>query len=208
MSDFERFELRSWHAKGMVTRLEPEQGRGPSRDTEVARNAIIVVTVISVGFSSGEMAIAAGPRSFGTAISPLVVENTDRTSPDPEQAPDLRDRLSEIGSLEAGWFDGRGAALDRDFVNRAGLVLAQACAAAPIPEPYLYPTIDGGLSAEWTLGDWQISARIESRDARVFATAVNARTGESEEEEFALSSSVAPVRIGRFVLRHRATRSS
>ena len=59
----------------------------------------------------------------------------------------MSERLNELAQLEGGWFDGEGL---------APLASAMTCLddawrthAAQLPMPYVYPTLEGGLSLEW-----------------------------------------------------------
>lgn len=68
-------------------------------------------------------------------------------------------RLNEFKSLKNGWLDGKGIApthkqlewlvdaFERHYPDELRL-------------PYLYPTADGGVQAEWSLGGWEISLEI------------------------------------------------
>lgn len=73
---------------------------------------------------------------------------------------DVETRLEELEKLEAGWLDGRGEPID----SAALRALAQDFDTyfdPDLPLPYLYPTAEGGVQAEWTLGDWEISLEIQ-----------------------------------------------
>lgn len=72
---------------------------------------------------------------------------------------DVAERIEELKKLGDGWLDGEGKrpppdglawfalAFDNNFSERLLL-------------PYLYPTIQGGLRAEWTIGDYEASLEI------------------------------------------------
>lgn len=67
-------------------------------------------------------------------------------------APEYRwspaERLSEIRKLKDGWLDGDGKAFDPaglDWVQGIFAVLSEA----GIRRPYVYPTLDGHVQAEW-----------------------------------------------------------
>ena len=68
-------------------------------------------------------------------------------------------RLAEIGSLKDGWMDGKGKSFDKQKL----LELAELFRSYYSLEhdPYLYPTADGTIQAEWDVGKWRISMEIE-----------------------------------------------
>ena len=73
---------------------------------------------------------------------------------------DVSARLDELRSLKDGWLEGKGLA-----PRAAGLDWFAAAVArfysADLPRPYLYPTPEGGLQAEWTIGGQDISLEVD-----------------------------------------------
>lgn len=78
---------------------------------------------------------------------------------------DVPARLDEFRDLRAGWLDGDGVALDS-----AGLDWLAEAFEANYPDdlelPYLFPTPDGGVRAEWTIGRHEVSLDINLRTHR------------------------------------------
>lgn len=73
---------------------------------------------------------------------------------------DLAARLEELAGLKDGWLNGKGSALDRERLKLlAGNFRTYFDIALPLP--HLYPTPEGGVLAEWTLGHWAISVDID-----------------------------------------------
>lgn len=73
-------------------------------------------------------------------------------------------RLNEFKVLRNGWLNGKGIA--PDHVQLDWLVDAfDRYYPDELPLPYLYPTAEGGVQAEWSIGIWEISLEIvlESR---------------------------------------------
>lgn len=99
---------------------------------------------------------------------------------------DIETRLEELAQLQNGWLDGKGLA-----PHPEGLcLLTQAFDeyfAANLPLPYLYPTAEGGIQAEWTLGDWEVSLEITLPTLQAEYQALHLKTGESHELELALT---------------------
>lgn len=73
---------------------------------------------------------------------------------------DLETRLEELACLKDGWLNGEGSALDRERLKLlAGNFRRYFDVALPLP--HLYPTLDGGVLAEWTLGHWAVSLDVD-----------------------------------------------
>jgi hypothetical protein len=52
-----------------------------------------------------------------------------------------------------------------------------------LPRPRVYPTPDGGVQAEWTVGEHEVSITFEP-DGSLYAMSVNVTSGESREPAF------------------------
>ena len=73
---------------------------------------------------------------------------------------DVGARIEDLRLLKDGWFEGRGRGLDCDGLNW----LSQAFDRHypdELPYPYLYPTPEGGLRAEWSIEPHEISLEID-----------------------------------------------
>ncbi len=80
---------------------------------------------------------------------------------------DVATQLTDLARLEDGWLDGEGRAPDR--VALAWLAERfERCWPHDLPPPYLYPTVEGGVQAEWSIAPYEISLEID----------LSARTGE------------------------------
>ena len=92
-----------------------------------------------------------------------------RTSPQ-----DATAQLDELRRLRDGWLDGDGIAPSRTGLGWLAECLARRYPAAA-PVPYIYPTPDGGVQAEWTLGCREISLCIDlsSHAAEWFSVDLN-----------------------------------
>lgn len=73
---------------------------------------------------------------------------------------DVVARLDEIAALSDGWLDGEGMAPSRAGTEWLASWLS-ASEMAEFPMPRLYPTPEGGVQAEWTLGTVEISLEID-----------------------------------------------
>ena len=72
---------------------------------------------------------------------------------------DVGSRLDELRDLRDGWLDGEGVAPDH-----AGLDWLSGVFKRYYPDdvqlPHTYPTEDGGISLEWSLGTWEIDIEV------------------------------------------------
>ena len=57
-----------------------------------------------------------------------------------------------------------------------------------LPLPHLYPTPEGGVQAEWTLGSWEISLEITLSSLAADYQAVHTATGETREQTLLLAA--------------------
>lgn len=105
-------------------------------------------------------------------------------------------RLEELAELKSGWLDGKGLALDlnglqaliRDFDNYFDPAL---------PLPYLYPTAEGGVQAEWAINRWEISLEIDLLQRRAEYQAVFVPDQRTQESEFNLADHAEWVRLSQ-----------
>jgi hypothetical protein len=69
-------------------------------------------------------------------------------------------RLDELAKLNDGWLDGKGRAAAKEqltFLSRS----FEAFFDADLALPYLYPTAEGGVQAEWSMNGWEVSLDID-----------------------------------------------
>ena len=77
---------------------------------------------------------------------------------------DVASQLDDLRSMENGWLDGDGLAPASHLLDR----IAESFD-IHYPDdaelPYLYPTAEGGVQAEWTLGAHEISLTFHPTDS-------------------------------------------
>jgi hypothetical protein len=100
---------------------------------------------------------------------------------DPEELAALDRRIAELAELQRGWLDGDGAPPAQVALRKASSTLAELLR-PDVPHPRIYPTLEGGVQAEWAAGDYEISVTFES-DGSSHALAVNRESGDSHELE-------------------------
>lgn len=82
---------------------------------------------------------------------------------DDEPTQPFHERLTELART---WSTHAAVDAMRQFVSLA-------TQEAGVPAPYLYPLPDGGVAAEWTLSEWEISAEIRRDGGTVRLHAIN-----------------------------------
>lgn len=98
-------------------------------------------------------------------------------------------RLNQLALLENGWFDGKGKAPAKEKLEW----LAEAFESdfdSDLPLPYLYPTAEGGVQAEWNLNDWAVTLEIELESRKAEYQALNLKDLSSKDIELALGEDV------------------
>lgn len=78
---------------------------------------------------------------------------------------DIGVQIAELKLLKPGWMDGRGIAPSHSGLDWL-MEATNKFYPDDLPLPYLYPTPEGGVQAEWPLKPWEISLEIDL-DARV-----------------------------------------
>jgi len=96
-------------------------------------------------------------------------------------------RLAELGQLRPGWLDGKGVPLSPGDLAW----LAEAFAvdyADDLPTPYLFPTPEGHVLAEWALKPWSPSLEIDPAAKRGTWHALNLETDEESARKLDLTN--------------------
>ena len=98
---------------------------------------------------------------------------------EPSQKP-VRNRLLELLKLEEGWLNGEGKPLYRSgteqFIN-----FFEEYFSATLPEPYLFPTPEGNLQAEWVINSVDITLDIDLSNQSAFYQASSNKNEETDE---------------------------
>ncbi len=98
---------------------------------------------------------------------------------------DVTLRLAALALLRDGWLDGRGLAPSQENLDW----LAAAFDEYFDPDlalPYLYPTAEGNIQAEWSLGAWEVSLEVDLAARTAEYQAVQVETGKAHDAEFNL----------------------
>lgn len=101
---------------------------------------------------------------------------------------DVTLRLEELASLKDGWLDGKGQAPTMEKLRQLA-TLFDTNFDADLPLPHLYPTPDGGIQAEWSLGDWEATLEINLDTKTGEYQALNLSDRKTHEHILPLSTS-------------------
>jgi hypothetical protein len=103
---------------------------------------------------------------------------------------DIETRLEELARLKDRWLNGRGIALEKTALQKLAETFDKNFD-SELPLPYLYPTPEGAVLAEWSIGDWAVSLEIELPEQKAEYQALNLTSDESRDLELQLSHSAA-----------------
>lgn len=86
-------------------------------------------------------------------------------------------QLETLAKLEPGWFDGDGSAYDPVQLAWLAELLVGVTRRHRIAVPYMYPTPEGDVRAEWPGERWEVSVTfvLGAREARLFAVDLGSR---------------------------------
>ena len=71
------------------------------------------------------------------------------------------DRLAYLATLEDGWFDGRGLALDKAGLQWLDGQIRHHYVGTDLPLPHLYPLEPSGVIGEWSLERFECAIEID-----------------------------------------------
>ncbi len=73
---------------------------------------------------------------------------------------DVPARLEELAFLKQGWFDGEGVPLGIQGIDWLSKTFDENFDPT-MPLPATFPTPDGNIQFEWSLGDWEASLKVD-----------------------------------------------
>ena len=73
---------------------------------------------------------------------------------------DLGARLEALLLLKEGWLDGKGQALNKEGAKKFESLFERFYDDA-LTLPYVYPTAEGNVQAEWLLSSWEVSLEVD-----------------------------------------------
>ena len=100
---------------------------------------------------------------------------------------DVAEQLGCMREMEDGWLDGAGKAPTHEGLTKLGDLFAMHFSSV-LPQPYLYPTPEGGIRAEWTFGSNEVSLNIDLESLSGEWHTVDLATREDEEQTLNLTA--------------------
>ncbi len=100
---------------------------------------------------------------------------------------DVGFRLEEIGLLNKGWYDGEGVGFNTSELNRFH-VLFENHFATDLPLPNIFPTPEGQIQLEWSIGDHEASIEVNLQSLEGEFDILDCDSDESEEAHLNLNS--------------------
>jgi hypothetical protein len=109
---------------------------------------------------------------------------------------DVKYQIDGLRKLKDGWLDGKGSALPADGLDRLAINFEMF-----FPEelqlPYLYPTAEGGVQAEWKIGDFEMTLEIDLTTNQGYWHALNMKTEAENTRNLNLNNEVDWVWINK-----------
>lgn len=100
---------------------------------------------------------------------------------------DIPTRLYELRSLKDGWLEGRGKALHLDGLDWLAKAFEDQFP-ADLALPYMYPTAEGGIQAEWTISSTEITLNIDLSSRKAEWHSVHLDTHKEHSQNLDLST--------------------
>lgn len=91
------------------------------------------------------------------------------------------EQFASLARLQPGWLDGEGTAYQSDQLRAVENVLTCLISDYQLPCPYIYPTPEGEVRAEWPGPVWEVVACFDpaKEQIRLLATCTKEITGEA-----------------------------
>jgi hypothetical protein len=118
------------------------------------------------------------------------------TDDEPRQS--FEDRLDEIAQTPSGWYSEGNPAPNSNAIAKMRNFVKLVTDEASVPVPYIYPLPNGGITAEWTIGDWQVSANVDVSNFAIELHALNVDTDQELESAITAEDEQAIAIFGRF----------
>lgn len=196
-----KFNCRiSEYDKGNMT-CQVEQPNCPKIRMEIPSHLKGTVDEAFYGYEKGALVLLQGVGKFNENDKLIGFESVEHLSIlDPN---DIGTRIEELKGLSDGWLgEGKGLAPKvegLDWVNEA----FHANYPEELAFPFLYPTAEGGVQAEWEFGDFDMSFQINLENKSGYWHSLNLKTDEDEAIEIDLCSKTGWVRLIELIKKNK-----
>lgn len=199
------------YLNGAISGFEAEKGvfyfvvgdgepiQGPLNDTfdDILRNLAskykkeeISVTLIGIAKYLPDSSLASIERLQHVAIF---------REGEPHYFPDPKKRLEEFIKYQNGWLDGQGVAFSKEDLHQTRNWIDGLLRFADIPAPFIYPSPDNSIIAEWSFGFWEISCFFEFSTKSIILQATHTEREEVREEKFRFDDSLSSEQAASFL---------
>ncbi len=138
-------------------------------------------------FKQGSRVVIEGVGRYARQTSRLIkLESVEHISLLDEM--DAGARLEEFKVLKNGWLEGKGRAPKSEHIDWL-IEVFESYYPDDLPSPFFYPTHDGGVQAEWSVGDHEVSLEIDLAKQTGAWHLLNMDTDNESEAEFNFSKS-------------------
>jgi hypothetical protein len=111
---------------------------------------------------------------------------------------DIQERLARLANLSEGWLDGVGKAVMPIGTEQLASLLS-ALETLGLSKPFLFPTEDGGIQAEWSFPDTEVVVEFSASFDHAEVHGTHLRSLASREGQVDLGAANAIQAIGAFV---------
>jgi hypothetical protein len=111
----------------------------------------------------------------------------------------VREQIDSLRGLPDGWLDGEGHAFDDDVLAWSSKLLGGLVEGFNLANPYVYPTPEGNVRAEWSRAQWEVSAEFDASRRVSEVRAVRLDADEIHERDFALLEPGQEALLGSFL---------
>jgi len=111
------------------------------------------------------------------------IEELTATEDDIPVPTPLADRIAQLGALQEGWFRADSRPLDQRLLTVFSNFIGALLADGTIPPPFVYPTPEGNVQAEWSFPSWEVSVMIVAATEMVCLHAVHLDGDDDREIE-------------------------
>jgi len=139
-------------------------------------------------------------KIINTTDVSLAEEGSERTSLGCPTA--VGDQIDSLRSLPDRWFDDDSREFHPGALKWLGQLLGEVQAAFGLPTPYVYPTPDGQVRAEWPGTEWEVIVQVDLQKREAALTAVKLVSDRIDEDHVAFTQPGGESRLGKFVVQH------
>jgi hypothetical protein len=139
-------------------------------------------------YKNGQVILEETPNIDG--LAEVLVTFTGSIVPQPITSPlDVAARLQELSLLEDGWLNGEGLAPKKQDLQWFATNFENFYHPT-LPLPFLYPTITGGVQAEWAGDGYDVSLTVELPAKKAFYQYLDHTNNRVEEMALDLAKGV------------------